>query len=132
MGETRHTKITIRQKCKFLERDRNKELRWIQRQREDVLCNISKKVFMEDVNLGIILRGRSLERQKCIPGRGGIINKSGIRKHRFCNMYTSLVGGQAFVINYWKMRLENWLDLVCGISEYQREWVVVKVCKCYF
>lgn len=47
-------------------------------------------------------------------------------------MYTSLVGGQAFVINYWKMRLENWLDLVCGITEYQREWVVVKVCKCYF
>ena len=40
--------------------------------------------------------------------RGGIMNKSDTRKHRLylhIVIYTSLAGGQTFVIDYWKMRL---------------------------
>lgn len=96
--------------------------------REGILCSVSTKVFMEDVSL----RGRSLQREKCIPGRGGIINRSGTRKHRFrlhIVIYTTLAGGQAFVINHWKMRLENCLEPHGVVIEYQREWVVTKECK---
>lgn len=72
---------------------------------------------MEDVNLGIILGGRSLEKEKCISA-------SGTRKHRLCLhivIYTSLASGQAFGIDYWKMRLENWLEPDGGSIEYLRE-----------
>lgn len=63
---------------------------------------------MEDVNLGIILGGRSLEREKCIPGREGRINRSGARKHRLylhVVIYTSLASGQAFVIDLLEVEI---------------------------
>lgn len=84
---------------------------------------------MEDVNLGVILRGRSLEREESIPGRQDRINKSGTRKHRLylhIILYISLANGQAFVIDHWKMSLENWLEPDGGSTEYQREWAVIK------
>lgn len=93
--------------------------------REDILCSISKKSFVEDVNLGIILGGKSLEREKCISGREGRINRSGTRKHRLCLhivIYTNLASDQAFGIDYWKMRLENWLEPDGGSIEYLREY----------
>lgn len=128
--------MAIKQKCKSLEIDRNKELCWIQRQGRIsyavYLKKKKKKSFMEDVNLGIILGGRSLEREKCIPGREGRINRSETRKHMLCLhivIYTSLASGQAFVIDYWKIRLENWLEPDGGSIECPRECVVIKVCK---
>lgn len=87
---------------------------------------------MDDVNLGEILGGRHLERQECIPGSEGRINRPETGKHRLCLhivVSTSLASGQVFVIDCWKIRLENWLEPDGGSIEYPREWVVIKVCK---
>lgn len=67
----------MEQKCKFIERNMNKKLYWIQRQERGYPLGYAYKAFMEDVNLGIILRGRCFEREGCIPSRGVSMSKSG-------------------------------------------------------
>lgn len=57
-GKNDCIKITMEQKCKFIERNMNKKLHWIQRQERGYPLGYTYKSFMEDVNLGIVLRGR--------------------------------------------------------------------------
>lgn len=79
---------------------------------------------MEDVNFRIILRGKCFERETCIPGKRISISKAKTREQRLhlhIVIYISLAGGQAFITDCWRMRLENSLKPDCIGIEYRRE-----------
>lgn len=60
----------MEQKCKFIERNMNKKLYWIQRQERGYPLGYTYKAFMEDVQSEDNLRGRCFTRGGCIPSRG--------------------------------------------------------------